>query len=68
MSKLIRIEVECGYHDYKPVYINPTYIASIEENYDRKARVRMCNGKSYETGYSLLKFMGILNGEGGADG
>lgn len=68
MSKFICIYAECGYHDYKPAYINPTHIASIEENYDHKVRVKMCNGEYFDTCYSLSKFMEILNGEGGVDG
>ena len=68
MSKFICIDVECGFHDYHPVYINPAHIASIEENYDHKVRVKMCNGEFYDTCYSLSKFMGSLNGDGGTDG
>ena len=68
MSKFICIYVECGFHDYKLAHINPAHIASIEENYDHKVRVKMCNGEFYDTYYRLPKFMEILNNEGGADG
>ena len=68
MSDFIRIEVEKGYHGYKPAYINPSCIASFQENYDGKVRVTMSSGEVFDTYYILSEFMEILNGEGGADG
>ena len=67
MSKFICICVECGYHDWKPAYINPSAISSFQEDFRGKVRVTMSTGEFFDTCYSLPKFMEILNGEGGAD-
>lgn len=68
MSEFIRILVERGFRDWKPAYINPSAIASFQEDGYGKVRVVMSNGEFFDTCYSLSKFMEILNGEGGADG
>lgn len=67
MIEFIRIKVEKGYHDWKPVYINPSAIVSFHEDFYGKVRVVMSNGEFFDTCYSLSKFMEILNGEGGAN-
>lgn len=68
MIEFIRIEVERGYQDWKPAYINPSAIASIQENFSGKVRVVMSNGEFFDTCYSLSKFMEILNDKAGANG